>query len=212
MILLTACGSVDDGSVSVEVDSPSSSPTAVAAQNEENETIENEISSDQVLSEETAEVSPTPAPTESPAQINAELMGQKKEVFDTKFQDRIDSLLTWDIGQDWTAKSDRLDYTFVAIKDYLPADLGSLTSDEENQTWIKNQFSSNGHGPQYICGEVEWTDVTYSELTIVWADDSVSHIRIEIAFYEDMTIKYISLDLQKSIDETEQGWVNQTCN
>lgn len=213
MILLTACGSVEDGAVSVEVNAPSTpseesqnlpSPTPevgkeVAVISDTNEENQPEVGND-------------PSPTSTPITINVELIGQKKDVFDTLFQTRIDNLLTWDIGQDWTAKQDRLDYTFTALKDYLPADLGSLTSPEENRTWIKDVFSSNGHGPQYICGEVEWTDVTFSYLTIVWADNTVSHIRIEMAFYEDMTIKYISLDLQKSTDADEQGWVNQTCN
>jgi len=212
MILLTACGSVDDGAVAVDV-RPAPVPTTVnqeiiPTQNDELDGEENHAS--QVVPDSILVDIPSPTPT--PITINAELMGQKKDVFDTLFQTRIDNLLTWDIGQDWSAKEDRLDYTFTALKDYLPADLGSLTSPEENETWLKDVFQSNGHGPQFICGEVDWTDVTYSELTIVWADDTVSHIRIEIAFYENMTIKYISLDLQKSSDAEEQGWVNQTCN
>lgn len=220
LFLLVSCGGVENGSVSVNSPKPSLGPEApseVATNFIPKETASEKSETASEESENTPEAlveeaQPTATPQATPSPINEALMTEKKALFDSRFEARINNLLTWDIGQDWASKTDRLDYTFVAQKDYQPAELGSLTSDEENHTWIKNQYYLQGHGPQYICGEVEWTDVTYSELTIVWADDTVSHIRIEIAFYEDMTIKYISLDLQKSTDETEQGWVNQTCN
>jgi hypothetical protein len=216
LIFLTACGSTEDGAVSLPTASPE--VTTEAPSEPKGQTgfvpVPTPSPTTAVVAEETEEIiaTPTISPTPTPDPVNHELMAEKKELFDSRFETRIDNLLTWDIGQDWEEKDDHLDYTFVAMKDYLPAELGALTSNEENETWMKDVFQSNGHGPQFICGEVDWTDVTYSELTIVWADDSVSHIRIEIAFYENMTIKYISLDLQKSTDETEQGWVNQTCN
>lgn len=223
LILLTACGSVEDGAVSINV-SPAPTTNEEETQNLPLPTseVDYEVS---VIDEENqeldTEIDASPSPTPSPAvdPIDYELMSDKKTAYDVLFQARIDSLFTWDLGQDWTLKADRMDYTFTQGKDYSADDIGVFATPEENAAWRKWITPSQGHTQKRICGEVEYSSLTFSELLIHYADDTTALIRIEIAFDETnfevggdpLPIKYMKLTLKKSTDAVAQAWTNSHC-
>lgn len=224
LILLTACGSVEDGAVSVSVN-PTPAPSTESDENifqkndqkdwkkPEDET--EETSSDEVVSDDVVAVSPSPSPSATPSTLDLELISQKKEVFDNLIQTRIDNLFTWDLGQDWAAKEDRDNYRFIESKDYQ----GFYGNEAYNLSFAKDHGSSVGHYPKSICGEGGFSSVSFSESYVRYQDDTTAKIRIEIAFDETnfegigdpLPIKYIRLWLKKS-DAEELSWTNSYCN
>ncbi len=215
MVLIAACGRVEKGAVSVKVDAPTTNEEEDQNLPSPTPAVGSEVVDNEEEGEETdGEIENVPSPTVSP--LDMELIGQKKDFFDTLFQTRIDNLLTWDIGQDFSEKADKMDYQITQLRDYP----GVFTTEVEDRKWSKEVFPTIGHYQKRICGEAEYLTVSFSSLLITYADNTTANIRIEMAFDDSnftyagdpLPIKYISLDLKKSTDEEAQGWVNQSCN